>query len=1119
MKKKLLTILLSVFMIITTFTANVFAGGTTVNDVLPDNFPTTKESGWINENGAKLYFKDGALYINDTAFAGITSNTNIYYSSDTKNYYWSGSTGGVTLRIDFNAKKETDPPVLESITVSKTPSSEDTTYGTYTAPVVAMIGDHEYETLKEAINAATDNSETTITMLGDVSYTSFNAEDGISAAVVIPSTKKIVLDLNGKTIEGVSKTAAAAYLFHNKGYLTIVDSQGNGKITYVSNGPDCTYGYGTSTILNRGVLTIESGTVENTTTGGASYAVDNQTLWYDDVIPVVFNLKGGTVKCTTGDAAIRQGAGCGTIYTKGGEIVKNYVTISGGTVTDDIWIQNLNVSYTDLKIEGGTITGKVYTTCDDYTNMTVSISGGKINRLGRNSDNAAFMSGVVTGGLFTNKPFDGFVAEGYKCVENNDNTTKVEYPWKIGKIEVAKIGDATYPSLQAAINAAESGDTIELLKDIATDSKIDIPNGKSFTIDLKGKTITTSAVTGFEIDSANLTVKNGTVINNNSAGLSGGTMETRTKAFFVWKDGSGSLTLDNVKIESTGYSVNVDNNNNSNGAKNKKLVINNCDISSGKWAAVYAGCADASNELTIINSKLHSSYNGTTMAALQACMKTTIEKTTITNDYGAALGCFENTDLLLKGTENKFTGAAGAISTNGSKDLVQITIEGGEYKTTGTSKEAGIAFYHPDGSPLTIEGGTFEGATALYVKGGTIDIQGGSFIGTGNYAAAQEVKSGAYATGDAVVIEASNYLKEESYPHEPNPSVSISGGLFTSTNGSPVAYYTFNDNKEAHEGKMISGGWFSSKVPNTAEKDLVVSGYKASDSLKDKGAPNATNVYTVIKDIPTENLENKETGKVTVDNKTIDTTFGTMVTIDETLPNIQVSNLNKAISTAEKKKAMNDAVIGANNGDKVEIEVIMNVELAKSGKIESLAEEIEKDKAGEYNPEDVEYIDITIDKIVKANGNVIEIKEIKETDTHQIFSFPIASIFETSPDKEKVFVYRNHKIDENNEENVPFTKVEKDYGPSYNIGDGECYWLDGDYIYIKAKKFSVYGFGVQNSEIVAEKKPTPTPKPRYVIPNTGVEGTYSNNHSLLKLSSLSLLAIGTYMVIKKKKDN
>ena len=49
--------------------------------------------------------------------------------------------------------------------------------------------------------------------------------------------------------------------------------------------------------------------------------------------------------------------------------------------------------------------------------------------------------------------------------------------------------------------------------------------------------------------------------------------------------------------------------------------------------------------------------------------------------------------------------------------------------------------------------------------------------------------------------------------------------------------------------------------------------------------------------------------------------------------------------------------------------------------------------------------------------------------------------------------------------------------------------------------------------------PTPDPTPRYNIPNTGIEGMPTNNYSLLKVSSLSLLAIGTYLVIKKKKDN
>lgn len=56
---------------------------------------------------------------------------------------------------------------------------------------------------------------------------------------------------------------------------------------------------------------------------------------------------------------------------------------------------------------------------------------------------------------------------------------------------------------------------------------------------------------------------------------------------------------------------------------------------------------------------------------------------------------------------------------------------------------------------------------------------------------------------------------------------------------------------------------------------------------------------------------------------------------------------------------------------------------------------------------------------------------------------------------------------------------------------------------------------------------TPEPEPdtndnnnnTYIIPKTGIEATSTNNHSLLKLTSLSLVVLGTYLVIKKNKDN
>ena len=94
--------------------------------------------------------------------------------------------------------------------------------------------------------------------------------------------------------------------------------------------------------------------------------------------------------------------------------------------------------------------------------------------------------------------------------------------------------------------------------------------------------------------------------------------------------------------------------------------------------------------------------------------------------------------------------------------------------------------------------------------------------------------------------------------------------------------------------------------------------------------------------------------------------------------------------------------------------------------------------------------------------------------------------------------------------------VVREHGGVYERLNAVIYSEGNEYhVVFDSNKFSLYA-------IYATKKSTPTPSsnptPRYKIPNTGVEGT-TNNHSLLKLSSLSLLAIGTYMVIKKKKDN
>jgi len=377
-----------------------------------------------NNNGTVVY-KNGTKII--AAEGGVAFDA----------YYWPGggygnvsvSIADSTVEIDGVIEIDGETGYAEHATVTVPtgyvlyPVAEKRYVIKAESDYVARIGEgqtaQKFFTLADAIAAATDNVETEVDVIANIEYDTFNQGSYKHAAVAIPSTKKIVLDLNGHTISAVSDVNGATELLYNMGTLTIKDSGENGKITYISNHPDGSYGYGTNTILNRGILTIESGIIENTTSGGASYAVDSQTYWYDAIVPVEFTLTGGDLICTTGDAAIRQAAALGETYKYQNQIVKNYMTISGGKVTGDIWVQSLETdgvgSHSLLAINGGEITGKVYDTLSgDGSHLEYNVTGGYIGQIGR--DNGAMSKeGFVSGGYFKKIVPAKLVADGYVC--------------------------------------------------------------------------------------------------------------------------------------------------------------------------------------------------------------------------------------------------------------------------------------------------------------------------------------------------------------------------------------------------------------------------------------------------------------------------------------------------------------------------------------------------------------------------------------------------------------------------------------------------------------------------------------------------------------------------------
>ncbi|MBE6674071.1 MAG: hypothetical protein E7596_03070 [Ruminococcaceae bacterium] len=299
------------------------------------------------------------------------------------------------------------------------------------AKAVAKIGDTEYKTLQEAIDAA-ENGET-ITLISDSTLTTL---------LTVASGKSIIIDLNGHTVSASVEADKASALITNNGTLTINDSsaEGTGKLTYYSS--KVSTGYSTSTIINHGVLTVNGGTIENTSPrGGAPYAIDSYNT---------LTVNGGTI--TAVSIAIRQpnfGNQENSLTVTGGTITGGYAgiqihgftsskktttIISGGEITGTYAFYSSfytakDSAVTDIDITNGTFNGYVFlyngnAGSDEY-GLDASITGGTYNGevyvYTKDADGAEVSIPAVSGGVHM-YDVSAYCAKGFACTLNEDGT-------------------------------------------------------------------------------------------------------------------------------------------------------------------------------------------------------------------------------------------------------------------------------------------------------------------------------------------------------------------------------------------------------------------------------------------------------------------------------------------------------------------------------------------------------------------------------------------------------------------------------------------------------------------------------------------------------------------------
>ena len=535
-----------------------------------------------------------------------------------------------------------------------------------TDPAVAKVGDQEYATLEEAIDAA--GRKATVTMLADTREN------------VTISTNDLTLDLNGHTLNGSTGERKPALTITAR--VTVKDSSAEKTGTIMREDTAENSGVSSHYVIDvqgSGWLTFESGIVTNNSGNTAGKGASLVRVGDDSVAKYPgLNIKGGTftqdnfivIKVDSGDLFLNGG----TLNSANSYAIEDWhrATIKGGTVNGAVAAWTYNGGHnSDLTISGGTVNGDVYSVnygSAEGKKATVTITGGTVNgELDTRSydpatgdltsiNDAAKATIKVTGGTFSSDPTE-YVVEDSGVTKNADGT------FGVAKAYLAMVGDTSCYTMDEAFKAqTASGEPIVMLRDYTTGSTFNSGTVKR-TVDLNGHTWTCTGTdansAAFEINNPNamLTVKNGKVVSSQLVGLipsaMGGT---------ITYDNS-SLVFDGVEMTTTAHSGIETNGNNT----DDSITLKNSTLNVPNGFGIYF---PSSGTLTINNSTINAKTMG-----VQVCsgsLEITGDKTAI-NVTGGPVDKTENDGAIQDGA------AISIVNRTGYKGLSDVTVTGGTF--------------------------------------------------------------------------------------------------------------------------------------------------------------------------------------------------------------------------------------------------------------------------------------------------------------------------------------------------------------------------------------------------------------------------------------------------------
>lgn len=719
-------------------------------------------------------------------------------------------------------------------------------------------------TPQEQIDAAEAGVETRITLQSDV-----------SGDLTIPANKNIVLNLSGFKL-----TNSKGHTITNNGTLTI---EGTGTVDNITHGKAAVFNDVSGTVvLNGGTYTRskENGSNKVDSGGNSYYNIQNLgEMAINDGVTVEQNgnfssmiasgFYDGTDKTTNPKLVINGGHFDGGMNT-----IKNddrgILEINGGTFTNVRQATLMN--WNEATITGGSFeaNGAEAVIYNGYLNDgmdcgKLTISGGAFTATGsspviQQNDKLGLGTVQIDGGTFKtdNGEIIG-VASGTKTevtitkgsfTTNNDAAKKAlakyvdpsaEFDVASGTVSAipteqaaASVGAKNYKTLAAAINAAQTGETVVLKQDVT--ESVSVPAGKEITLDLAGKNIQSSA--NAVTVSGKLTVKDSTA-----------TTEPQVNG--------SDVTYTSGKVSGTDAAI---------AALNGGEVI----VESGMYESTKNIGLSAVGNITPGGNAVNS------MITVKGGYVLAQEYAASAQGRGAELNIVGG---VLKAKDNAVIGGNGTKDDKADRGGTTINISGGTM--IGGIQSAGYiacGVYHPQEGTLNITGGKFQitNGVGLLIRAGSANITGGEIVTTGTVSG---------WVGDNKIDEGCHGIVYDSASNYPGAAatdkVAIGGTVKIVTEGSnaPVKMRRLESSAENKIG--VTGGTFSGPV----EKEYL-SGLKAELKANSGDAP-----YSYYTDVEAAKEAAKKLGGGTVTdlNATPSTTsftvtlkFADDVTADQT---------------------------------------------------------------------------------------------------------------------------------------------------------------------------------------------------------------------------------------------